>query len=83
MQLSAEIGQRLLVGGLRPQRAADPLARDWTAARMEGEKGDELLLSPAERVGKRTSISQNAEAPEELDPKGIRTPCRSDVRWHR
>jgi hypothetical protein len=40
---------------------------------MQHEKGDELLLSRADRVEEGTAVSQNAEPTEELDAKGNST----------
>ena len=45
VELAAEIGQRLDIARFRPERAGDALTRDRSAAGMEDEKSDELLLT--------------------------------------
>ena len=67
VQLAAEIGQRLGVARFRPEGAADPLTLDRSAAGMEDEKGDELLLPRAWRAGRRTAVGEEPEASEQLD----------------
>ena len=66
VQLTPEIGQRLFVARLRPERTSDPLTLDWTAAGMQDEEGDELLLSRARWMRGKTAVSENTESSEEL-----------------
>ena len=73
VQLAAEIGQRLGVARFRPEGACDPLTRDRSAAGMEDEEGDELLLSRAWWTGERTAVGEDTEAPEQLDPHNGRS----------
>jgi hypothetical protein len=47
VQLAAEIGQCLGIARFGPERACDPLTWDRSAAGMENQEGDELLLSRA------------------------------------
>ena len=67
VQLAAEIGQRLDVARFRPEGAGDALTRDRSAAGMEDEKGDELLLPRARRAGRRTAVGEESESSEQLD----------------
>jgi len=72
VQLAAEIGQRLGVARFRPERACDPLTLDRSAAGMENQEGDELLLSRARQTGGGTTVGENTEASEQLDAKNWR-----------
>src|SRR6185503_11751772 len=73
VQLTPEIGQCLLVARLRPERTTDPLTLDWTAAGMQDEEGDELLLSRADRLRERTAVGEDTEATEQFDAEGSPT----------
>jgi len=72
VQLAAEIGQRLRVARFRPEGACDPLTLDRSAAGMENQEGDELLLSRARQTGGGTTVGENTEASEQLDAKNWR-----------
>jgi hypothetical protein len=67
VQLAAEIGQRLDVGRFRPERTADALTLDWSAAGMEEEKGDDLLLPRGWWARRRTAVGEEPEPSEQLD----------------
>lgn len=70
VQLAPEIGQRLIVGGVRPQRAADPLPGNRTVRRMKDQECDELLLAPAGQTRRRSAIGNDVEAAEQVDAQG-------------
>jgi len=72
MQLAAEIGQGLGVARFRPEGACDPLTLDRSAAGMENQEGDELLLSRAWWTGGGTAIGENTEASKQLDAQNGR-----------
>ena len=67
MQLAAEIGMRLDVGGVRPEGAAHTLSRNRTAASAQHEKGDDLLLTRARSAGTRPALGEDAEPAQHLD----------------
>jgi hypothetical protein len=70
VQLAPEIGQRLGVGRLGPQRARDPLAWERRATAVEDEIGDELLLTRAWWTRSRTAIRENTESAEQFELHG-------------
>jgi hypothetical protein len=72
VELAAEIGQRLGVARFRPERACDPLTLDRSAASMENQEGDELLLSRAWKPGCETAVRENTEASEQLHAQNVR-----------
>jgi hypothetical protein len=63
VQLAAQIGQCLGIARFRPEGACDPLTLDRSAAGMENQEGDELLLSRAWRTGGDTAVGENTESP--------------------
>jgi hypothetical protein len=67
VQFAAEIRQGLDVSRFRPQRASDPLTLNWTVARMQDEKGNELLLPRPWHTGERAAAGHEAKASEQLD----------------
>jgi hypothetical protein len=67
VQLAAEIGQCLGIARFRPEGACDPLTWDRSAAGMENQEGDELLLSRAWWTGGDTAGGENTEPSEQLD----------------
>ena len=69
VQFAAEIRQGLDVSRFRPERAADPLTRNRTAARMQDEKRDELLLTRARHTCDRAAVHSNIESAEQIDAK--------------
>src|SRR5262245_37445392 len=69
MEFASEVRLRLSVGGLRPERAADTLTRNRTAARMEHEKRDQLLLTRARHTRHRATVNTNREAAKQIDAK--------------
>jgi hypothetical protein len=73
VQLAAKIGQRLRVARFRPEGACDPLTLDRSAAGMENQEGDQLLLSRAWWTGGRTAVDENTEASEQLDAQNERS----------
>ena len=72
VQLAAEIGQCLGIARFRPEGACDPLTLDRSAAGMENQEGDELLLSRAWWTGGDTAAGENTEPSEQLDAQGGR-----------
>ena len=78
MQFAPEIGQRLSVGRLRPERAADALARNRTSARVQHEKRDELLLTRARQTCDRPAVNPNVEPAEQIDAERGRTSHAQD-----
>jgi hypothetical protein len=70
VQLAAEIGQCLGIARFRPEGACDPLTWDRSAAGMENQEGDELLLSRAWWTGGDSPGGENTEPSEQLDAQG-------------
>jgi hypothetical protein len=73
MQLAAQVGERLGVCGLRPERAANTLSWDGATAAVKDEKGDELLLSWTRRPGRRVAVEEDPKPPEDIDTQPRRT----------
>ena len=64
MEFASEVCLRLDVGRLRPESPARALTRNRTAARVEHEKRDELLLTGARRTHDRATVNTNSEPAE-------------------
>ena len=69
MEFAPEVRLGLNVCGIRPERAADTLTRNRTAARLEDEKRDELLLTSARDTCDRAAVHSNIESAEQIDTK--------------
>ena len=69
MELAPEVRLGLNVCGIWPERAADTLTRNRTAARLENETGDELLLTSARDTCDRAAVHSNIESAEQIDMK--------------
>jgi len=66
MQFPAEIGQRLRIGRLRPQRAGYPLAKNRRTGRMKHEKRKDLLLPRRRHARGRAVVSNDSEPSKQL-----------------
>ena len=77
MELAPEVRLGLNVCGIRPERPADTLTRNRTAARLEDEKRDELLLTSARDTCDRAAVHSNIESAEHIDTKRGRASHRS------
>jgi hypothetical protein len=72
VQLAAEVGQRLNISRLGPQRACDPLTWHGRVARVKDEKRNQLLLPGARRAREWMAIIYEAKASEQLDAQESR-----------
>ena len=70
VQLAPEIGQCLGIARIRPEGTRNPLTWDRSAAGMESQEGDELLLAGAGGAGGDPAVSENTEPSEELNAQG-------------
>lgn len=72
MPFPPEVRQRLRIGRVRPEASGDLLARN-RSRRVEGEIGEQLLLTDRERARHRRSVDDDAESTEEFEPDGARS----------
>ena len=67
MELAPEVGQRLFVRRVRPERAGDALPRNRPAARVKDQQPDDLLLSHARDTSGGAAVVEQTKAAEQFD----------------
>jgi hypothetical protein len=67
VHLAPKIGERLNIRGFRPERSADALSRNRTAAAVKDQEGNQLLLPDGWDAREGAAIREDAKAPEQID----------------